>query len=353
MKLSIIVPAYNVEKYITECLDSLLNQGLDENIYEIIIVNDGSTDNTLEVSNNYAAKYPHIKIFNKENGGASSARNYGINIAKGKYIYFIDSDDYLMANCLNKILHHAEQQNLDILTFLSRSFTMDPKHGEPILVNSELNFSFGDDEFSPVVTGKDYIANANYRHEVCCYLIKRDFIKNSPIRFVEGRYLEDAVFTTELFLLAERMSHLHLDVHRYRTTPGSAMTSVEPNHYLKIIRDMQFAAMSFDPVIKTLQNSNVSAECVERIKSKQQSLIFFSMIRMLRSTMSFKEIKQRMQDLIEIEAYPLDMFIKSDDNDRKHKLLAKLLNRKHQFYALYHLMNPILKHRYKHNESRP
>lgn len=92
IKISIIIPVYNVEKYIEECLISVLNQTMKE--IEIICINDGSTDNSLKILNNYKNKNENIRIVNQENSGLSNARNVGLSLAKGEYIFFLDSDDF-------------------------------------------------------------------------------------------------------------------------------------------------------------------------------------------------------------------------------------------------------------------
>lgn len=347
MRLSIIIPVYNVEKYIAKCLDSILDQNLPAKEYEIIIVNDGSTDGSLRVIKNYAKVNETIKVFDKENGGAGSARNYGVHYARGNYIYFIDPDDYLTSTCLNKMLDTCEDYNLDILTFLSTPFFSSPSKDESISEIINPNVLFDDDFFSSITSGEDYIANFGYRNEVWWYVINREFLKNSKINFIEGRWLEDATFTLELFLAAKRMAHLKLDVHRYRRTPGSAMRSMEPKHYLQIIRDMHTAATGYDPIIKTLSNKTTNPDCIARIKAKQQSLVFFSMMRMLKSTMGFDEVKQRMNEMIAIKAYPLDSLLGEDYNGITYQLLVSLFKTQSRFYFFFKLANPVFKFRNK------
>ena len=112
-KVSVIVPVYNVEKYLIKCLNSLVNQTLDD--IEIIIVNDGSTDNSKEVIENFIKKYKDKKIvyLEKENGGLSDARNYGLKYAKGEYIAFLDSDDFVDKTIYEKMYNTAKKQNVD------------------------------------------------------------------------------------------------------------------------------------------------------------------------------------------------------------------------------------------------
>lgn len=347
MKLSVIIPVYNVEKYITKCLESILDQGLENPDYEIIIVNDGSTDSSLRIVESYAESNTHIKIFNKENGGAGSARNYGMDCAKGKYIYFIDPDDFLLPNSLKALVETSEQHSLDILTFMSKSYSDTSLKDKSLFESKDFSASFGNKVFSPIVNGQEYIANVNYRNEVWWFLTNREFLENSGMRLVEGRYLEDAAFSIELILAAKKIAHLQLDAHRYRETPGSAMNNLEPTHYLKIIRDIQHAVLNYNPIIESLENNKAHPDCIVRVKARQQSLVFFSMIRMLKSTMSFAEVKLRMNKMISINAYPLDAFLGKDFNGIIYQVLMRFFKTEGRFYFFFRLFNPVLKLKYK------
>ncbi len=132
IKVSIIVPVYNVEKYLQSCMDSLVNQTLED--IEIICVNDGSTDNSLEILESYAKKDSRIKVFTIENSGNSIARNYGIKIAKGKYVGFVDSDDYINETMFEKLYNSCEQNDLDLA--ICKISLFDDKTGE---VNNNLS----------------------------------------------------------------------------------------------------------------------------------------------------------------------------------------------------------------------
>ena len=98
MKWSIIIPVYNVEQYLSKCLDSVLRQGWEENEYEVLLVNDGSKDRSLSICEQYAEKHNNFRIINQENAGVSAARNNGIEHAQGEFVGFLDSDDYLLDN---------------------------------------------------------------------------------------------------------------------------------------------------------------------------------------------------------------------------------------------------------------
>ena len=347
MKLSIIIPVYNVEKYIARCLDSLLDQDLNRNEYEIIIVNDESNDDSFKIAQSYVLKHNNIKIINQKNGGVGNARNSGIDNANGEYIYFIDPDDYLVPNCLGKIIDTCEHNNLDILTFLSVSFFPITAKGRAVSKRNSFEVSFGENELSPIVTGEDYVASVKYNSAVWWFVINRNFLKRTGIKFIEGRWMEDAIFSIELFLEAKKMAHLKLEAHRYMVAPGTAMTSREPKHYLNVIRDNQNAALVFDPIIKKLEHKNANPNCIKRIKARQQSFVFFSMIRMIKSTISFNEVKLILNEMSKIKAYPLDSFLGKDYNAFSYRILVGLFNRKYCFYFLFLLFNPLFKLRYK------
>lgn len=117
---SIIVPIYNVEKYLAECLDSLERQTLDD--IEIIMVNDGSTDNSGDIAKTYAAQNENFCLINRENGGLSAARNSGLDVARGEYVYFLDSDDFLADDAIEKLYKKAKAENLDQLRFVAYTF---------------------------------------------------------------------------------------------------------------------------------------------------------------------------------------------------------------------------------------
>jgi glycosyltransferase involved in cell wall biosynthesis len=335
MRLSIIIPVYNAAIFLPKCLDSILVQNLDFDDYEILIINDGSTDNSLIVANSYSKKYDHIKVCTKVNGGVGSARNKGLTLAKGDYVYFIDPDDYLAESVLKRIIEQAENNNLDILTFATKRTT------NSSLFNSATKQM--ELELSPILNGENYIANNNYHNEVWWYIIKRAYLKKSTISFIEGRWMEDAILTAKLFLKANTIAHLPIDAHRHLIIEGSAMTNREPSHYLKVIDDNRNAALVFESMIQNLLKSNANPKCIKRLRTRQQSFIFFLMVRMLKSTISFKQVKNTISEISYTNAYPLNAFPGNDYTGKRYALLTRLFNSKQVFYIMFSLFNPIFK----------
>ncbi|NNC49533.1 MAG: glycosyltransferase [Flaviramulus sp.] len=336
MKLSIIIPVYNSEKYIRRCLDSLLCQNIEYKHYEIFIINDGSTDNSLDIALAYEKKYPQIKVFSQLNSGVGSARNKGIELSTGSYLYFIDPDDYLVHNVLNKLLDYAFNFNLEILSFNSKSI----KNINVVTTKNTLKRNTKLQK----QTGIAYIGDRFYKNEVWWYIINRKFLKNTGIKFIVGRWMEDAIFTAQLFLKTKAIAHTEIDVHLHVITRGSAMTSKEPGHYLNVIRDNANAAI----IYKSLINQAELAEpyndlCVNRLKTRQQSFVFFMMIRMLKSTIKYKEVKSIIDGMTVAGAYPLSSFLGKDYNGKIYYILVKLFNNRYVYYILFLIFNPLLK----------
>ena len=335
MRLSIIIPLYNSGRFLPTCLDSLLRQGLDPKHFEILVINDGSTDDSLDIANRYVKDHFNISVFSKDNGGVGSARNKGMSLAKGDYIYFIDPDDYLADMVLPSLLDVAETNTLDILTFGSKSVD------DTVLQTK--NEQDHDLELSQVYNGIDYIANFRYQNEVWWYLIKRSFIKEAQIKFIEGRWMEDAILTAQLFTEANRMAKFPLDAHRHVLVKGSAMTSKEPTHYLKVIDDNRNAAMVYESLITDLKARTVNEGCINRLRTRQQSFVFFMMVRMLKSTITLDKAKQTISELSTTGAYPMTRFVGEDYHGFAYVVLTKLFNKRPLFYTLFRLFNPIFR----------
>ena len=335
MRLSIIIPVYNVEQYIAGCIQSLLNQGLSANDYEIIIVNDGSKDNSIGIAKQFQLNHVNVFVFDKENGGVGSARNYGIDVAKGTYIYFIDPDDYLANNTLKSILDCIEINDLQVLTFLSKGTIHSNLHESNTIISKDLSIS--------KISGINYIGINGYKNEVWWYIIKKAFLKDIGLRFIEGRWMEDAIFTANLLTKAKKVGHLPIDTHRHVRVIGSAMTNKEPSHYLKVIYDNANAALVFKPLIEELKSNKENKACIERLKARQQSFVFFLMIRMLKSTIKLKEVKKVIVSMEAINAYPLCLFLGKDYNGFIYTLLVKLFNIKSIYYLVFIISNSMLK----------
>lgn len=297
MKLSIIIPLYNKEEHVGHCLKSLLDQDLPSKEYEIIIVDDGSTDNSFTVVQGIAEKHSNINLFRQQNMGPSAARNKGLEMSSGEYVYFLDADDYLASNVLDRLLNLAETNQLEVLGFRT-------KHTEDLTLYDSPP---PDDLTIEVMDGLTYIAEHRYRNEAWWYIVKKSFLLDTGIKFVEGRLMEDAIFTATLFLKTKRISRVNWSIHRFVQVKNSITTSIDPSHNLKFIDDLVYAVENFDFLIKGLDSSHINYhKVVQDLKRKQQSFVFTLFIKAFKGgVISYKDLQKKLQKLRAINAYPI------------------------------------------------
>lgn len=227
VSVSVIIPVYNTEKYLQTTIDSIINQSLKD--LEIILVNDGSTDNSLDLLKKYVIKDKRITLINQKNGGLSNARNNGLRQAHGKYIYFIDSDDSLELDALEYLFDESEKNNLDVLYFDAKSVY---ENGD--LENTKSSYKTYYDrpgKYQGVYKGVELFAqmlnDGTYRPSACIQFIKKSFLDSTGVWFPEGVIHEDNYFTAALIVKADRVSHRNKKFYRRLVRNSSIMTRRE------------------------------------------------------------------------------------------------------------------------------
>lgn len=220
IKVSVIVPVYNVEKYLPKCLHTLANQTLQD--IEIIVVNDGTRDNSQAVIDSFVSKYPNIISLVKENGGLSDARNYGIPYAKGEYIGFVDSDDYVDENMYELLYHKAKQRDYDIvecdLHHVFENGVIDSEIGERITDSKEL-----------LMRGRSVVWNKIYR---------RQWLLDTKVQFPKGYIYEDVEFFSKL--VPHIHSYAYVDaVSIYYVQRGNSLNNKQTLKTLQILDVLQ------------------------------------------------------------------------------------------------------------------
>ncbi|MGL5053346.1 MAG: glycosyltransferase [Cetobacterium sp.] len=225
MELTIIVPVYNVEKYLKDCLDSIYK--INTIKYEVILVNDGSSDSSLNILKEYYSLYPNFtKIIDKENGGLSSARNAGIREARGEYLSFIDSDDIIDFKGFQDFFKEGQKLDLDVMVGNMRYFTED-KIGEPLFRSEEIkDFTVGKGTkfFLTLFEGTKC-----FREEVVDDIYKREFICENKLYFHDNLVHEDSYFTPMVYLKARKVKYIDIAFYYYRQRSGSIMSSITEN----------------------------------------------------------------------------------------------------------------------------
>jgi glycosyltransferase involved in cell wall biosynthesis len=222
LKLSIIVPIYKVEAYLSRCISALLEQDIPSNEYEIICVNDGSPDNCREIVKEFQEKHSNIVLIDQENKGVSVARNAGLKVARAKYVLFIDADDYIEHNTLRKKIQIVEQQKYQV-AFLG--FTILDENG---VANKEVHYeSFSND----IISGNEayYITHGEGSSDpdrIYAVILEREFLMNNSLFFTPGvPYLEDGELLTRILCIAERCMFISGPFYLRTTRPGSATNS--------------------------------------------------------------------------------------------------------------------------------
>lgn len=221
VKVSIIMPVYNTEPYLSEAIESICCQTLKE--IEIIVINDGSTDNSLGVLEKLAKNDPRIKIYSQRNQGSSTARNNGIKYATGEYIYFMDSDDYLKKNALEICYKSCKEKKLNFVFFDAEVLNKDLFKNVPTQYNRSLCI-----KNQNIKTGiellKMQIDNYCYTPSVCLVLINSEYLNKTKIIFYEKIIHEDQLFTAQLYINAQRVGYIPQTFFKRRYRPDSIMT---------------------------------------------------------------------------------------------------------------------------------
>lgn len=225
IKLSIIIPVFNVEKYIERCITSCINQNLPENEYEIIVVNDGSPDNSPQIAENIAKNYKNIIIIHRINGGLSAARNTGLKVAKGEYVWFVDSDDWIETNCLKQLTDTLLRENLDALVINGIRVINDEFRPNPprVLTNKTMS-------------GKEYLNNTLVNCAAVITIYKRSILINNELWFMEGIYHEDAEFTPRAYHYIKKISIKNFHFYYNLLNAASITQTINPKKGFDLIK---------------------------------------------------------------------------------------------------------------------
>lgn len=301
MKLSVVTPVYNVEKYLGKCLDSLLSQGLSPGEYEIIVVNDGSTDSSLQIAEHYRSVHDNIIVLSQANQGISVARNAGLEIARGDYVYFIDPDDFLLKNSLGRLVELAYRHDADMVTFKSRVLR---EGANDSLTDEECDFG----ACTPrCMSGLEADAEGLFPLLLSAwfYLVKREFLNAIGLRYIpEMKNSEDTPFTLTVVLNARRVVVAGASVHRYLERSDSIrQDKSKAKNFKKIEYDIKCACYTSE--VNNRWKGVRSEAGYKRTQSFLYILVLFAIVRMLRLNLPPSYIKQKIETVKRYGLYPL------------------------------------------------
>lgn len=288
-RISIIVPVYNVEKYLERCILSIVSQDASTADYDLIVVNDGSTDCSREILEELKKKYPSIVIIDKENGGLSSARNAGIPFAKGDYIFFIDSDDWIADKSLNFLLEWINTYSADVFLFGICE----------IYDNGKKNYLYKtlapDNE---IVGIEDYLSQYTLRSSAWQGLFRREIFADNNILFKDGFISEDDDFVVKYFSRAKTViCNRHVVYYYYQRSD-----SISKGTYFeeKIIGDKLIMLEELDEYIK-----QYSGKLREGLQRKLDFLAVDIIRLLIRKNHSPESIRRSIRELRIIGYFPL------------------------------------------------
>lgn len=277
MILSIIIPIYNSERFLKNCIDSIYSQEISECNFELILVDDGSSDSSFQICETRKKEHSNIVLCKKENGGQATARNLGIRMAQGKYIMFVDSDDILLSHTIPELLRIAEEKESEITISSMRVYN---QIGQSISCN---DYPY----FNKIVSGEEAILHGLNFGSVCARLFRRDFLDKNNITFTEGIKHEDVLFSIKSAIVARKVTSVDMCTYEYRWVEGSTDRSSKLSQKIKaIFSDLEIAGeekqMSLD--------KGLSKELRLRLNRCCNSLVVSNIIQLAKVCNKFHEV---------------------------------------------------------------
>jgi len=303
MFFSIIIPVYNVEKYLRECVDSIISQTFSD--YEIILVDDGSVDSSPEICDEYSKKDKRIKVIHKINGGLSDARNEGLKIANGKYIIFIDSDDYVSANSFLQTLFDKCKNRPDVVLYKFKKYFEDKKE----IVNCNFNFPIKVPNNEPANVINALVENDAFYCAAWTKCIKTSILKKNNIKFEIGITSEDQEWYYHVINVVKKYEMIDCPFIVYRQRTGSITSSWT----MKNLRDSLYVLEKWKTVF---DNSKLDNEMKKALNGSLAKLY----CNMLIGYSRFENNQKR--DLV-IRVKKLSLLLKYRQN-RRVKIIGKI-----------------------------
>ncbi|MFW5847755.1 MAG: glycosyltransferase [bacterium] len=339
--ISVIVPVYNVEKYLHKCIDSILAQRYTD--FELLLINDGSTDTSGNICDDYAQKDSRVKVFHKQNGGVSSARNFGLDNAQGEWIGFVDSDDWIESEMYNFLITKAQESNFDIVACNYNKVFDDiiiPRPAiekSPLIRENEQIKWFILDALYPKY---DLLIN-NITIEVRAIwhkIFRKDIIHKSHIRFNENMKIsEDALFNLQCFQQAQSVAFFNEYLYNYRIIEQSATRGFDCHIDEQIIFNLtQFYNTIKEGLVDHDYQSVLVLRTLEYLKVLFQKNLFHPS-----NNMSFNEKKDTLAKVLKSETYISILNLKPSKLKLSFKQYIELFLLKNKLISIYYYLKKI------------
>lgn len=322
MKLSVLIPMYNAEKYIERCLDSLMHQDIAVKDYEVLIMDDGSNDGSCMIVKGFSKKYKNVFLYSNKNVGTYSTRNKLLKLAKGDYIYCVDADDYIAHNSLRPLLDHALNNKLDLVGFKTLTTTNTTAF--------KVEIPFKSIALPNIMTGCEFLYKyPKHRIEIWWYMIRREFAEESKIVFDKNEYNADVLFTLKLFLKAKRVVFYPISIYRYFQSPYSLMRNKNIDKMQKYVENLYLMILDLCEFINNLERHTqiCDRQVLQNFKERRDNFLFFLIIKMMKARIDTGAIKKMLAELKIVKAYPIKSYVGSKQFSLVYKVLNYTLNK--------------------------
>ena len=271
--MTYIIPLYNTEHYVLRCLHSIVNQQLWPDDYEVLVVDDGSTDGSRAVVEAFARDNHQVKVLTQENLGVSAARNHALDYARGRYVMFVDSDDRLEDDVIHGLVQRAIDDDLDVLSF---NYCCEDSQGKVLPHTRDDNYAS-----TPVMTGCDFLDGHSMTPYVWRFLIKRDYLERGGWRFDTSLIVcEDGALIAGFLLNAPRMAHDDTVAYCYVNRSDSAMHNTDKDHLRRRICSQVDAAVSIDATARQFEAAT-GRKVPASVDGVRNVYLYFSMTKAL------------------------------------------------------------------------
>lgn len=315
-RLSVLVPVYNVESYLERCVRSIENQDIAKDDYEVLLINDGSTDNSLSLANKLAKEYSNVVVYSKPNEGLSQTRNFGLDHARGKYIMHVDSDDFLIENTIGKILKVADENQLELCFFDAKTTWGYTQKRQPFRTFQ-------------VYTGEYVLLHGMQVGSVWKNIYSHEFLKKTGIRFYGNIAHQDVEYNYRLYPYVNKMMFTDICVYVYNKDNESITRTNDIHKKEKKVKDDLVVVSN---ISNFAYNANISQELksllIKKMNSSMVSILYSFLDR--NSVYSFSFCKEILQKAQTLSLYPIE----GDTNSKKTTRLKKWINVKPLYLIL-------------------